>query len=468
MYTRVLTPTHTQVSRQLQGVQIPPDALVLSTILGLPPAKQAQVLRIAPHQLLRIVAPAIGHVDEACARARRVDACDGSARGYCGLEVTTSQRSAPSIHSAMHSAQVPPAMRKHQGPPSPPTPAQTKTEEAEEAKEQSARDGTRSGGAGGRVYAEIVEDERQDLQRRAREEGARAAARAAAERAAVALLQMQIVGDEAQGHLRMQLLVQALGETLASIGRPGSRGGATGVGAKEKDATGLSRAHAQAAVLNALCAAPPRAFNPAPEGHLSAGMAHDSSTVDVAGVGAGCSSRPGIGLSPPGGHGGGVSLFPPTYDELGFLIEPPLAMGAVLPQDHQDNRDEWGLLVGAAAATPPRHARHATDVTDADADATDEAGTTDARDRTRAHEDDDETGAVVTKATGVSGPNSPARTACAGAGRGGSRDAWRDWCSRARMLVAAEAARMAEPLVDAIVSRTGSRQNESRSGQESC
>ena len=66
------------------------------------------------------------------------------------------------------------------------------------------------------MYAEIVEDERQDLQRRAREEGARAAARAAAERAAVALLQMQIVGDGAQGHLRMQLLVQALGETLAN------------------------------------------------------------------------------------------------------------------------------------------------------------------------------------------------------------------------------------------------------------
>ena len=31
------------MSRQLQGVQIPPDALVLSTILGLPPAKQAKV-----------------------------------------------------------------------------------------------------------------------------------------------------------------------------------------------------------------------------------------------------------------------------------------------------------------------------------------------------------------------------------------------------------------------------------------
>ena len=461
MYIRVLTHTRAQVSRQLQGVQIPPDALVLSTILGLPPAKQAKVLGIAPHQLLRIFAPAIGHVDEACARARRVGACDGSVRDCCGLEVTTSQGTDPAIHSA----QVPPCMRQHQGPPSPPTPAQTKTEEAEESKEQSARDGTRSGGAGGRVYAEIVEDERQDLQRRAREEGARAAARAAAERAAVALLQMQIVGDGAQGHLRMQLLVQALGETLASIGRPGSRGGATGVGAKEKDATGLSRAHAQAAVLNALCAAPPPAFNPAPEGHVSAGMAHDSSTV--AGVGAGCSSRPGIVLSPPGGRGGGVSLFPPTYDELGFLIEPPLAMGAVLPQDHKDKRDEWGLLVGAAPATSPRHARHATDVTDAGADATDEAGTTDERDRTRAHEDDDETGAVVTKATDACGPNSPACTDCAGAGRGGSRDAWRDRCSRARMLVAAEAARMAEPLVDAIVSRTGSRQNESRSGQES-
>ena len=97
MYIRVLTHARAQVSRQLQGVQIPPDALVLSTILGLPPAKQAKVLGIAPHQLLRIFAPAIGHVDEACARARRVGACDGSVRDCCGLEVTTSQGTDPVI-----------------------------------------------------------------------------------------------------------------------------------------------------------------------------------------------------------------------------------------------------------------------------------------------------------------------------------------------------------------------------------
>ena len=418
MYTRVLTPTHTQVSRQLQGVQIPPDALVLSTILGLPQAKQAKVLGIAPHQLLRIFAPAIGHVDEACARERRMGACHGSMRDCCGLEVATSQ----GMDSAMHSAQVPPGMRQHQGPPSPPTPAQTKTEEVEEALRQSARDDIRSGGSGGRVYAEIVRDERQDLQRRDREEGARAAARAAAERAAVELLQMQIVGDGAQGDLRMQQLVQVLAETLASIGRPGSRGGATGVGAREKDATGLSRAHAQAAVLNALCAPP----------------------------------------SSQGGRVGGASLFPLTYDELGFLMEPPLAMGAALPQNHKDKQDEWGM--GPAAAPPPRHSR---DATHGDADAKDEAGRSDERDRTRVHGGPDETGAVVTQATGA---KSPACTDCAeaaGGAGGAGRDAWRARCSRARALVAAESARMVEPLVDAIVSRAGSRQNQSRSGQES-